>query len=119
MPAIENYISANKNACANNCICFYLWDGRPFSDTLKGIAAHVREYGYCNPDNMVDAVKAVLQTMTTADGVNAFILKYKKTYVQPFYKTVAAFIAGEYETPGLTAQKIANIVTKELEGMKV
>lgn len=115
MPAIENYISANKNACANNCICFYLWQERPFSDTLKGIADHVREFHYCDPDSMVDAVKSVLQTMTTADGVNAFIREYKKTYARPFYKTVKAFIAGEYEIPGLTALMIADIVKSKLE----
>lgn len=115
MPAVDNYITANKNACAHNCICFYLWNERPFSDTLKGIADHVREYGYCNPDSMVKAVKSVLQTMTTETGIKAFIREYKKTFVQPYYKTVAAFIAGEYEIPGLTALIIADIVKSELE----
>lgn len=113
----DTYIAANKKACANNCICFYLWQNRPFADTLEEIASHVKEYGYCNAEHMVNSVKSVLETMTTADGVNAFIREHKKTYVRPFYKTVAAFIAGEYEIPGLTAQKIADIITSELEGL--
>lgn len=114
MISAEHYISVNKTHIANNCICFYLLYNKPFSDTLKGVENHVREYGYCNPEDLVSAVKSVLQNMTTADGVNAFIREYKKTYVHPYYKTVKDFIAGEYGIPGLNDQKISDIIRMEV-----
>lgn len=113
----QQYISANKNACINNCICFYLGRGQSFADTLKEIADHVRQHSYCHPESMVTTVKNALQTMATETGVKAFIREYKKTYVSPFYKTVNAFIAGEYETPGLTAREIADIIQQQLTTM--
>lgn len=94
MPAVENYISANKNACVHNCICFSLWQDKPFSDTLKELEDYVREYGYCNPAELVNAVKSVLRTMTTADGVNAFIREYKKTYARPLLQDSSGLYCG-------------------------
>ncbi len=114
----RQYIAANKNACVNNCIRSYLWQNQSFSDTLAEITAYLREKHYCNPAEMVKAVKDVLQTMTTEIGVKSFIRKCKKTYVSPSYTTVNAFIQGEYETPGLTARKIAEFVISEMEGLQ-
>lgn len=114
MIPVETYISANVGHVVNNCMAFYLWENRPFSDTMKAAENHVLECGYCNPEAMVNAVKSVLKNMTTAEGVTAFIREYKKNYVRPYYKTVKDFIAGEYGIPGLTAQKIAEIIIMEV-----
>lgn len=111
----RNYIIANTNACVNNCICFYLWKNQSFKQSIQNIMDHVRKYHYCDPEAMKDAIVEKLKTMTEEKGVNGFILEWKQTYVRPFYKTVKDFIAGEYETEGLTAQGIANIVSEQLQ----
>ncbi len=110
----KDYINANKNACVNNCICFYLWENKPFSQTIDEIMEHTKRYNYCNSINMKNAILDVLKSMTTEKGVNKFISEFKKIFVKPCYKTVKGFIKGEYETEGLTALKIASIVKQQL-----
>ena len=111
----RNYIKANTNACVNNCICFYLWKNQSFKQSIQDTMDHVRKYHYCDPESMKNAIVEKLKTMTDKKGVNNFILEWKKTFVRPLYKTVKEFIASVYETEGLTAQRIANIVFEQLQ----
>ena len=113
----RNYIKANINACVNNCICFYLWKNQSFKQSIQNAMDHVKEYNYCNPDDMKIAIVDKLRTMTSKKGINNFISEFKKTYVSPSYKTVKEFISGEYETEGLTLQGIANIVLEQLQAI--
>lgn len=110
----KEYINANKNTCVNNCICFYLWENKPFSKTIDGIMEYDKKHNYCNPENMKSAILEVLKSMTTEKGVNKFISEFKKKFVRPFYRTAKDFIKGEYETEGLTAQGIADIINQQL-----
>lgn len=110
----KGYIHANKNACIDNCICFYLWENKPFSKTIDSIMEHTREYNYCNLAGLKSAILEVLESMTTEKGVNKFISEIKKTYINPFYRTTKDFIKGHYETEDLTAQSIAEIINQQL-----
>lgn len=76
-----------------------------------------RKHGYCNPENMKNAIFDILNSMTTENGVKKFISDFKKTYISPSYRTVNDFINGVYETEGLTVLKIANIVKQQLAGL--
>lgn len=110
----KEYINANKNPCVNNCICFYLWENKPFSKTIEGIMANSKKHNYCNTTKFASAILEVLKSMTTEKGVNKFISEYKKSYVSPVYRTVKDFIKGVYETEGLTAQGIVDIINQQL-----
>lgn len=110
----KDYIEANKNTVVNNCICFYLWENKPFSKTIDESIEHMAKYNYCGLTAMRNAISDVLKSITTEKGVNKYISELKKRYVRPFYRTVKEFIKGEYGIDGLTAQGIANIVKQQL-----
>lgn len=110
----KEYINANKNACINNCICFYLWENKSFLKTVNNIMEYTKKHGYCNSANMRNAILDTLKLMTTENGVKKFISDFKKTYISPSYRTVNDFIKGAYETEGLTALEIASIVKQQL-----
>lgn len=112
------YIKANASTCVHNCLCFFLWENRSFHASIEKIKDYERKYHFCNPDNMEIAILEILQTITTEKGVKKFINEIKKEYVSPSYKTVQSFIDEVYETEGLTAEKIANIVESQLQEMR-
>lgn len=67
---------------------------------------------------MRKAILNTLKTLATEKGVADFIKKRKELCIRPCYKTVRAYIAGEYEAENLSPQNIADIVKAELMGME-
>lgn len=110
----ENYISANVDCVAENCIKFLLWRERSVMDTINYSAEHAANYF---PGIQADFTAAVIESLTRATkdakSFNAFINKRRETLVRPYMKSAKEYIANILETP-FSAGQIISIVRRDM-----
>lgn len=110
----DTYIKSNAPHVVNNCICFYLWTGATFKNTLQVEKEYLREYApYVDAQKFIEAVAAILADMTTLKGLLGYIETRRKSIVSPYYSTFKQYIRHEWETTK-TASQIVEIIKEQL-----
>ena len=115
MLTAKDYISANADCVAENCIKWLLWENRPVSETINRSVDHAADYF---PGIATDFSAAVLDCLKKATespaAFNKFINSRRKLLIRPYRKSVAEYIAKELET-ALTVPQIIAVVRYDME----
>lgn len=104
---IDNYIERNAKYAVRNAMCFFLWRGQSWNESIQKEREYLSEYHYCNPQDFIAEMHNILYSCRTMDGLKKFIRSIQECCVSRI--SLEKFAKKEFDDETMTLQKLLSI----------